>query len=254
MILLTSIAELRSWRNSPGTETVGFVPTMGALHAGHESLLEKARSENDRVCLSIFVNPTQFNNPDDFANYPKTMDRDLEVARRNRVDAVFAPVNPKELYPDEYHFKAIETSFSKELCGAFRTGHFEGVLTIVLKLLLLTRATRAYFGEKDFQQLSLIRGMVQAFFIDTEIRACPTLREADGLALSSRNVRLTRDERALAPTLYRALSTERDLEIIHSQLTERGFEVEYLAEIHGRRFIAAHLGKVRLIDNTEFHS
>lgn len=250
MRILKTAAELKAFRRElPGE--VGFVPTMGALHAAHASLLRRARNENDHVILSIFVNPTQFNNPDDLKNYPKTWDSDLAIAHAEGVDAIFAPTDPNEMYPDGYRYGIVEKEFSKELCGEFRPGHFDGMLTVVMKLLNLVWAERAYFGEKDYQQLSLIRGMVDAFFFHTEIVACPTLREKDGLAMSSRNLRLTADEREKAPYLHRALTTIADASKVRTALEENGFKVEYVVDREGRRFAAAWLGNVRLIDNVE---
>ena len=233
---------------------MGFVPTMGALHSGHESLLRRACAENEFAVLSLFVNPTQFNQSTDFEKYPKTTQADLAMAEAAGVAAVFMPSNAKELYPDDYHYRVMENDFSQALCGEHRPGHFDGVLTVVLKLLQLAKADRAYFGEKDHQQLSLIRGMARAFFLETEIVACPTVRESDGLAMSSRNVRLSEAERRLAPLLYRALTESRDLEKARTELNGRGFRVDYLedralADGTSRRFIAAFLGEVRLIDN-----
>ena len=226
--------------------TVGFVPTMGALHAGHRALLERARAENDRVVLSVFVNPTQFNDPADLAKYPRTLAEDVALADGLATD-VFAPP-PEEMYPDGYRYRVTELEASRELEGAHRPGHFDGVLTVVLKLLNLVQPTRAYFGEKDWQQLALVRGMVDALFLPGEIVACPTVREADGLAMSSRNRRLAPADRARAaafPKLLRAGSPE----AAEAALRDAGFEVDYVAERDGVRLGAVHLGGVRLIDN-----
>lgn len=230
---------------------VGFVPTMGALHAGHASLLKAARAENDFVVLSIFVNPTQFNNSEDLAKYPRTMDADLDIAKTSGVDLVWTP-DYGDLYPDNYRYKVSENENSQILCGAFRPGHFDGVLTVVMKLLNVVAPTSAYFGEKDFQQLTLIQDMVRAFFMPMKIVAIATLRESDGLAMSSRNVRLSPGERQLAPEIYRTLSTIEDLEAARTHLETKGFRVEYLQDWRGRRLIAAWLGAVRLIDNVPF--
>ncbi len=228
--------------------TIGFVPTMGALHAGHASLLKRAREENDFVVLSIYVNPTQFNNPNDLAKYPITIENDREVAREAGVDAILLP-RYDEIYPDGYRYKVSENEFSKLLCGAHRPGHFDGVLTVVMKLLNLVQADRAYFGEKDFQQLQLIKGMVEAFFMTTAIVACPTVRETDGLAMSSRNLNLNPRARDQAPQLREVLvNTPTSLEA-REKLSQLGFDVDYVEDLHGRRFAAATLGGVRLIDN-----
>jgi len=233
--------------------SVGFIPTMGALHSGHASLIRAARTTNDIVVLSIFVNPTQFNNPDDLKHYPKTWEADLALATECGVDMIFAPDSMDELYPDQYRYQITEKEFSSELCGAHRPGHFDGVLTIVMKLFQLVRPTRAYFGEKDHQQLTLIQGMVEAFFLPLEVVACPTQREESGLALSSRNLRLTPEEKALAPKLYQTITTVHGRTEAIDELSALGFHVEYLedkpAQNGTRRYVAAHLGSVRLIDN-----
>lgn len=244
---------LREWRSSVAPKTVGFVPTMGALHAGHETLLRQARAENELVVLSIFVNPTQFNDPNDFAKYPKTWEADLAMARKNGVDLVFAP-NRDLMYPDDYKYKIIETDFSKLLCGKDRPGHFDGVLTVVIKLFGLVNPRKAYFGEKDFQQLSLIRGMVEAFFLPIEIVPVPTVRESDGLAMSSRNLRLSPEERAKAPLIYEALTTSATAEEAAARLEKEGFRIDYVTDRSNRRFAAARLGEVRLIDNVELET
>lgn len=235
--------------------SVGFVPTMGALHAGHASLLRRARNENDIVVLSIFVNPTQFNNPDDLQKYPKTWEQDVTLANSLGVDYIFFP-DYKEMYPDDYRYKVIETEFSHELCGKDRPGHFDGVLSVVMKLLNIVRADTAYFGEKDYQQLQLIKGMCQALFLDTCIQAVPTLREADGLAMSSRNVRLSEKSRKRAPEIFKIISTARSAHEAEFQLSELGFHVDYVVDKYGRRFVAVRTesadgGEVRLIDNVQ---
>ena len=161
--------------------TLGFVPTMGALHEGHLSLVRRSRAENDLTLVSIFVNPTQFDNATDLARYPRTVDEDLDSLRHEGADFVLVP-RDADLYRDQYRYRVTETHFSTILEGACRPGHFDGVLTIVLKLLLIASAERAYFGEKDWQQLVLVRGMAEAFFLPTAIVACPTVREEDGLA------------------------------------------------------------------------
>jgi pantoate--beta-alanine ligase len=157
----------------------------------------------------------------------------------------------EELYPDQYRYQISESEFSNQLCGAHRPGHFNGVLSVVMKLLNLADANRAYFGEKDHQQLTLIEGMVETFFLKTKIIPCPTIREPNGLAKSSRNLRLTADELKLAPLLYQTITTVQDREQAILKLTEVGFKVDYLKDHHQRRYVAAHLGKVRLIDNVQ---
>ncbi|MFV2072512.1 MAG: pantoate--beta-alanine ligase [Thermoanaerobaculales bacterium] len=230
--------------------TVGLVPTMGALHAGHMSLVGRARSENDRVVVSIFVNPTQYDDATDLKHYPRPFEEDLAKCEDAGTDIVLWP-DYQEIYPDDYRFRVTESSCSKELEGAFRTGHFDGVMTVVLKLLEIVRPDRAYFGEKDWQQLVLIRDMVEAFFLDTEIVACPLVREEDGLAMSSRNVNLTPEDRLIAPRLFQILRSEGHVNEMRKLLEDEGFEVDYVERRDGRVLGAVRLGKVRLIDNVE---
>lgn len=247
-----SVAEWREFRANmePSRASLGFVPTMGALHAGHTSLLTQSKSDNAYTALSIFVNPTQFNEAKDLKNYPVTLAQDLDLARAAGVDFVLLP-KYAELYPDQYRYQIKEIETSQILCGAHRPGHFEGMLSVVMKLLNLVRAKRAYFGEKDFQQLQLVRGMVEAFFIETEIIACPTVREADGLAMSSRNLRLTPNERAQATLLPKILFENLSLAESRQRLADAGFRVEYVENWGGRKLAAVHLGQVRLIDNVK---
>lgn len=223
---------------------------MGALHEGHLSLLRRAKLENDLAVASIFVNPAQFNDPRDLQRYPRTLAEDINKLEAVKTDFLLLP-SAAEMYPDGYRYRLGETTDSKVLCGAHRPGHFEGVLTVVLKLLNLVRADKAYFGEKDYQQFHLIKGMAEAFFTGTEIVPCPTLREADGLAMSSRNLLLEPDERKLAPALYKALRSSSRPAEIKKKLAALGFGPEYIEERWGRRFAAAKLGKVRLIDNAK---
>lgn len=193
-----AIAESRS-RGS-----IGFVPTMGALHAGHASLIQRARSECDIVIVSIFVNPLQFDRPDDLARYPRSLETDLELCRRDGVDLVFAP-SVSEMYPRPMEMAVDVGRLADHLCGRYRPGHFKGVATVVLKLLEIVRPDIAYFGEKDAQQLAVVRRLVTDFNVPVRIAGVPTVREPDGLALSSRNQRLSAAERRLAPCLYAAL-------------------------------------------------
>lgn len=228
--------------------SVGFVPTMGALHAGHASLLDAARRENPLVIASIFVNPTQFDEQHDFDKYPRTLETDLEVMTKAGVDVAFVP-SVAEMYPNGTPYAVVESELSRDLCGAYRPGHFSGMLTVVLKLLQIADAERAYFGEKDYQQLLLIRGMCTAFFLPTKIIGCPTVREADGLAMSSRNVRLSPAERALAPQFHAALVGAPNAAVARSQLESAGFVVDYIEDRDNRRLGAVRLGQTRLIDN-----
>lgn len=250
MIVLTTPAEIQRWRSQTRGESVGLVPTMGALHAGHAALISRARVENKHVVVSIYVNPTQFNDAEDLQKYPRPLEKDLQLAEEAGTDLVWTPTYDG-LYPDRYRYKVTEAEVSKILEGEFRPGHFDGMLSIVLKLLNAVSPTRAYFGEKDYQQLALVKDMAKAFLLPTEIVAVPTLRENDGLAMSSRNARLTPEERQLAPQIYRALTEVVDATDAERLLNGLGFRVEYLKDWNGRRLLAAWLGNVRLIDNVE---
>ena len=243
---------LAAWRAVRGGDdyagrSVGFVPTMGALHAGHRALLARARADNDRVVLSIFVNPTQFTDPADLEKYPRTLEADLRLAA-GLVDDVIVPT-PAELYPDNYAYRVIEEKFSRELEGAHRPGHFDGVLTVVLKLLNIVAPQRAYFGEKDWQQLRLVEGMVRALFLPVEIVPCPTERDADGLALSSRNRRLSHAARVRAAQFPAILRSAASPAVAATALNAAGFEVDYVEDRDGVRLGAVRIENVRLIDN-----
>ena len=198
---------IESWQQGG---PVGLVPTMGALHAGHERLLQQARDECARVVVSIFVNPLQFDRKDGLERYPRTLESDADACARIGVDALFLPA-VDEMYPTTPTCTVDPGDLATHLCGAYRPGHFRGVATVVLKLLNIVAADRAYFGEKDAQQLAIVRRMVADFDVPVTIVGVPTVREADGLALSSRNVRLNARERTLAPRLYQALRTADDL-------------------------------------------
>ena len=243
------IGEWRALRESAdwAGRSVGFVPTMGALHEGHVSLIQQARAQNDRVVLSIFVNPTQFNDPKDLAAYPKTIDADLALVG-SEVDAVLAPP-PEVLYPDGFRYRMTENDLSRRWEGAHRPGHFDGVMTVVLKLLCLVQPTRAYFGEKDWQQLQLVRGMVAALLMPVEIVESPTVRDDDGLALSSRNRRLSPEARARAADFPRVLQSAPDAIQAAAELAAKGFEVDYVEDTWGVRLGAVRIDGVRLIDN-----
>ncbi len=183
---------------------IGFVPTMGALHAGHASLIQRARRECGTVVVSIFVNPLQFDRAEDLDRYPRSLDADLALCREHGVDLVFAP-SVAEMYPRPMAMAIDVGTLADHLCGRYRPGHFEGVASVVLKLFGIVQPDRAYFGEKDAQQLAVVRRLVTDFNVPVTIVPVPTVREPDGLALSSRNVRLSADERLLAPSLYKAL-------------------------------------------------
>lgn len=250
MMIVRSPSDFLSLRKTFLGKSIGFVPTMGALHPGHESLLNKAHSENEITVLSIFVNPTQFNDKKDFEKYPQTWEADISLAEKAGVDVIFAP-SFESVYPDQYKYKILENDFSQLLCGKDRPGHFDGVLTIVMKLFQIVQPTRAYFGEKDFQQLTLIQGMVQAFFLPLEIVPVPTLRESDGLAMSSRNVRLTPEQRKQAPEIYRIITQASSAVDALQKLEVAGFKIDYCVDLNNRRFVAVRLGEVRLIDNVQ---
>lgn len=249
--VFNSLKDFIKYRDAlPAEASIGFVPTMGALHTGHASLLKKSASENSITVLSIFVNPTQFNNADDLTKYPRTWEADLKIAEEAGAQVVISP-DYAEIYPDGYRYQLSENDFSKKLCGAYRDGHFNGVLTIVMKLLQIVNAQKAYFGKKDFQQFKLIEDMASAFFLRTRIIGCETIREKDGLAMSSRNMRLNEDGRRKASLIYKALTDFTDLSKATSFLTSNGIEVEYLEEHFNRRFIAVYIDGLRLIDNVE---
>ncbi|OYX43622.1 MAG: pantoate--beta-alanine ligase [Rhodobacterales bacterium 32-67-9] len=273
--VIRSAAALRdrvaAWKRSG--MLVGVVPTMGALHDGHLSLARAARAQSDRVIVTIFVNPMQFNNPEDLKKYPRDEAHDLALLEAGRVDVLFAP-GPEEVYPEGFATKVTVAGVSEPMEGAFRPGHFDGVATVVTKLFGMTQAGRAFFGEKDWQQVQVVERLVRDLNIPIRIIACPTIREADGLAMSSRNVRLTAEERAVAPALHRAMKGAagaiRDgqdaaaaLAAARGAVLAAGFaSVEYLdlrdaATLEpvatvarpARILAAAQLGEVRLIDN-----
>ena len=246
--VINTPSDMRTLRESLHGKSVGFVPTMGALHAGHENLIQKCRQDNDVCIVSIFVNPTQFNDKNDFSKYPITWESDLSLCEKNGVDFVFNP-SYADIYPDDYKYKIEENSFSKLLCGGSRAGHFDGVLTIVMKLFQLVRPSNSYFGEKDYQQLSLIKGMVEAFFIPTNIIPVETVRENSGLAMSSRNMRLSENAKTKAANIYAYMRSCKNIEDVKSKLSSDGFNVDYAVDINNRRFVAATIESVRLIDN-----
>lgn len=248
-MVIHSVMEWQTLRkNSDPKLTIGFVPTMGNLHQGHASLLERAKKENDLCVLSIFVNQTQFNDKKDFDNYPKTLEADLALAKKLGVDYVLIP-DYAAMYPDDYRYRLCENHFSALMEGAHRPGHFDGVLTIVMKLFGLVSPTKAYFGEKDYQQMLLIQGMVAAFFMPIEIVPCPTIRQENGLALSSRNGRLNPQDLEKAAIFSQMLHSNQNEDTISQQLRETGFEVDYIEKWQNRRFGAVKIGGIRLIDN-----
>ena len=205
--LIRTRADLRrrvtAWKRAG--QSVGVVPTMGALHAGHLSLVEAAKAACDRVIVTIFVNPAQFNNPADLAGYPRTEEADAVKLAPLAVDVIYVPA-PEEIYPEGFATRVSVTGLTEGLCGAHRPGHFDGVTTVVAKLFAQTGADRAYFGEKDYQQLQVVTRMAADLDLPVEVVPCPTVREPDGLAMSSRNMRLPSEARAAAATLYRVLT------------------------------------------------
>ena len=250
MKIFKSIAQWQTYRASLKGCPLGFVPTMGALHEGHLSLVEASLKQNALTIVSVFINPTQFDDKKDFEKYPDDSRSDLERLEDAGVDVVLLP-DAAQIYADEYRFKVTESEFSRRLCGAHRPGHFDGVLTVVMRLLNLVRPDNAYFGEKDYQQLQLIRDMVSAFFMPVNIVSCATVREVDGLAMSSRNQHLDAINRKKAAKLYTALKHSHSATEAREALTGQGFEVDYVEDIANRRLAAAHLGSTRLIDNVE---
>jgi len=248
------VREINEWREirkgEPGNKSIGFVPTMGALHEGHLSLIRKSQYENEITVVSIFINPTQFNDSSDYEKYPKKFEEDLQKLNTLKVDYLFYP-EYEDIYHDNYRYSIEEKELSRILCGAHREGHFEGVLSVVMKLLNIIKPWKAYFGEKDYQQYLLIKGMVEAFFMEVEIIPCPVIREDDGLAMSSRNLRLTVDERNKAALFPALLKSRQTVEEVINKLEEEDFKVDYIEEFDGRRFGAVHLGNVRLIDNVK---
>jgi pantoate--beta-alanine ligase len=242
-----TIAEVRAALNGSGS--VGLVPTMGAFHAGHLALFAAARGENELVVASLFVNPAQFGPGEDFERYPRDEERDERVGQEAGVDLLFVP-SAGELYPEGFQTWVDVEELSQPLEGEYRPGHFRGVATVCLKLFNIVRPQRAYFGQKDAQQAAVVKRLVADLNLELEIRVVPTVREADGLALSSRNAYLTAEDRERALALPRALATkdpERARELL------RDLEVDYVeaADLDGQRVLAAavRVGGTRLIDN-----
>jgi pantoate--beta-alanine ligase len=273
--IIRELAGLRSrvaaWRKNG--DRIAVVPTMGALHEGHLTLVKTAGAECNRVIVTIFVNPRQFNNAEDFARYPRTEERDAAMLAPLGVDAIYVP-EVADVYPPDFSTTVHVAAVSEALEGEYRPGHFEGVATVVAKLFLMTQADRAYFGEKDYQQLLVVRRMARDLNIAIEVTGCPTVREADGLAMSSRNARLGARERAVAPALHAAMRKAESslkagvaaadaLAAARAEILAAGFEgVDYIAlrdaqtlaamdrlDKPGRLLAAAWLGGVRLIDN-----
>ncbi len=279
MRVVKTISELKSLISGYKQEnkTVGLVPTMGALHAGHKSLVDRARKENDIVVVSVFVNPTQFNNKQDLATYPRTEESDCALLEAAGCDVVFMPA-VEEVYPEPDNRQFDLGAVAEVMEGAHRPGHFNGVAQIVSKLFGFVEPDRAYFGEKDFQQIAVIRKMVQLEDFKLQIVACPIKREDDGLALSSRNVRLTAEQRQLAPNIYRVLKESCNFAKSHTVAETEKFvvdslnalpqmEVEYYSIVDALTMqpvsdwadadsitgcITVYCGEVRLIDNIAY--
>jgi pantoate--beta-alanine ligase len=226
--LRARLAEMSPAASKRGVRIRGFVPTMGALHAGHAALVDAARRQCDLVVVSIFVNPIQFNSQDDLARYPRPLEADIALCREHGVDIVFAP-SAAEVYPQRLECSVEVGYLGDHLCGRSRPGHFRGVATVVLKLFQMVQPHRAYFGEKDAQQLAIVKRLAADFNVPVEIVEVPTVREADGLAMSSRNAHLSAEERAVSPILYKALDDarrrivagERDVSAIRSTAEKR---------------------------------
>ncbi|MDF1757951.1 MAG: pantoate--beta-alanine ligase [Legionellaceae bacterium] len=251
MQIFHSIKEWQAVRHKvPNHLSVGFVATMGNLHLGHASLFSASACENDITVASIFVNRTQFNQHDDFVNYPRTLDKDLELLKNNNVDYCIIP-NEQDIYIDNYHYQVQANNTCNVLEGEFRPGHFTGVLTIVMRLLNIVKPDRCYFGEKDYQQYQLIRDMIEAFFMDIKAIPCPTIREPSGLALSSRNTRLDSKQKILANKFASIFHSSTTCDVIIQKLNDLGIEVEYIEDYNNRRYAAVKIGDVRLIDNIE---
>lgn len=257
-------------------EMIGLVPTMGYFHEGHLSLMRKAKEQCDRVVVSLFVNPVQFGPQEDYHRYPRDEARDTKLAEKEGVDILFVP-SVSEMYPEGYATYVEVERLTEGLCGRFRPGHFRGVTTVVLKLFNIVKPNKAYFGEKDYQQLKVVERMTRDLNLDIQIVPCPTVREPDGLAMSSRNAYLSPEERRAATIIYRSLLKAKELyergetnaeeiraqvetmlrqepligkidyvEIVHPETLE---ELEYIGEDGAVLAVALYIGKARLIDN-----
>lgn len=281
MHIIETVSELLTYVETgkqKGLKT-GLVPTMGALHEGHLSLVRRSRQDNDSTIVSIFVNPVQFNNPEDLKSYPRQPEEDFKMLAKEGVDVVFAP-SISEIYPENFD-KNKEFNLGKKaevMEGKYRPGHFQGVALVVNRLFELVRPTRAYFGMKDFQQIAIIQEMIRTEGLDVEIVACPIVREENGLALSSRNSLLKPDQREEAATIYQALKEsveyakdhtveETKQYVVKALDAKEGFKVEYFEIVDGETLIpveewteskyimgcvTVYVGKVRLIDNIRY--
>ena len=274
--------EIKSYLTAQNQQnkTIGFIPTMGALHKGHLSLIQEAKKKNDLVVVSIFINPTQFDNTSDFAKYPKTIENDTQLLNRVFCDVLFLP-SADEIYnnniaSEKFDFGGLEDQME----GKFRQGHFDGVATVVKAFFEIINPDIAYFGQKDFQQLQIIKKMVKKYHLNTKIKGCPIFREADGLAMSSRNVRLSKEHRTAAPFIYKTLKEVRDkfnvknalraTQWVENEFKKNTFlELEYFtiadektlesaesneSDKKYRAFIAVFAGEIRLIDNIQIQN
>lgn len=276
MKTIATIKGMKEWVAFLRTKglTLGLVPTMGALHQGHVSLIRRAREENDKVILGIFVNPTQFDKKEDLLSYPRDIEKDREIASREGVDIIFAP-SVEEIYPKGFSTFVEEEDLTERLCGEHRSGHFRGVTTVVMKLLNIISPDRAYFGQKDLQQSQVIKKMVMDLNMNVEVVVLPTVRDKDGLALSSRNQHLSMAERQTALSIYKALIRARELfasretdsrkilEEMHDILLGAGIlQIDYISIVDPETLeeleearpdavvaLACWVGNTRLIDN-----
>lgn len=249
--MMNTVTKISAWqriRKQLVGKRIGLVHTMGNLHDGHLSLCERSQLENDITVAAIFVNPTQFNEVRDFTLYPRTLEQDKALLLARQVDYLLL-LDEEAVYPDHYQVKISEHEISQELEGQYRPGHFTGMMTVVLKFLNLVQPTHAYYGEKDFQQLLLIKKMAKALFLPYEIIGCPTIRAEDGLALSSRNRRLTPEQRQKAVHFPKWLQAALSPAQITTQLQALGFKVDYIADKWQRRLGAVWIDDIRLIDN-----
>jgi pantoate--beta-alanine ligase len=275
MILVKTISELRQYLNQNRTEgrSIGFVPTMGCLHQGHCALIKRSAMENDITVLSIFLNPTQFSSKEDYEKYPRRWDEDISAAEEAGATVVFEP-EENEIYPAGFQTFVDVRELANPLCGESRPGHFIGMATIVLKLFNIVQPDRAYFGQKDYQQICIVKQMVRDLDLQIDVVSCPTVREDSGLACSSRNTRLTVEEKTKAAAIYRLLQTAEDAvdagttdssilhKLIRRGLKHAGMEVEYVEIVDAKTLlpvkkitgetliaVAVFLGTTRLIDN-----
>lgn len=242
-------SDWRLFKKTLKNESVGFVPTMGNLHEGHLSLIRESQKKHQKTLVSIFVNPTQFNCENDFRLYPRTVTEDIALLEQAQVDFCLIP-DVAHIYPDNKNYRIEETENNALMEGLKRPGHISGMLTVVMKLLQIADADTAFFGEKDYQQYLLVKGMVEAFFIPTDITLCQTIRDPDGLAKSSRNSRLSKEERATAQK-FAEIFHDKHLsnEDVSNKLQSLGIHVDYIETHEHRRFGAVFIGKTRLIDN-----